>query len=395
MVTPRRYRISISREGWCYLVVIAFIFLGAVIRDINLLVLLFGMLIGPLLYSWIAVVLSLRGVQVTRQLPTEIVAGEPFEVQLTLTNGKRRFNSWAVCVDDRIEPVVAPDGIQAIGGGVLFFRTPAGQSSQGSYLACLTTRGQYRFGPLVVASRFPFGLVRRSMVFDDRTTVTVLPRLGQMAPGWSQPKPGMTQHSRISQRRRGMLEGEFLGLREWRSGDSTRWIHWRTTARKGELMVRQFERHQNHDLALLLDLWQPADPTSEDRDRVELAVSLVATMLREHCRQSGGHLWLFTSGRELPLVKGPASMALFRDGMEGLAVQQALSRDHMPELVAVAGRELPLSARIRLITTRKPPVEPCQSAVPGSTEDQLAEIWSRIETIDVSSGDLDRCFQTV
>lgn len=394
MTIPRRYRISISREGVCYLVVITFIFLGAVIRDINLLVLLFGMLVGPLLYSWAAVVLSLRGVQVTRKLPSEIVAGEPFEVQLTLANGKSRFASWAVSVDDRIEPIIAPSGMHAIGGGVLFFRTPAGQTTQGSYRACLTTRGRYQLGPLVVACRFPLGLIRRSMVFDDRATITVLPRLGQMRPGWSKPKPGAMQTSRSADRRRGILEGEFLGLREWRSGDSTRWIHWRTSARKGELMVRQFERQQNFDLALLVDLWQPDSPTSEDRERVELAISLAATMLREHCRNSSGHLWLLTAGREVAIVKGTASMALFRDGLEGLALQQAVSRDHLPELAALAGRELPVSARLTLISTRKPAAESRQTTLAGQPGDPLTEMWDRIETIDVGSTDLGRCFQT-
>jgi len=395
MVTPRRYRISISVEGWCYLVVIAFIFLGAVIRDINLLVLLFGMLVGPLLYSWIAVVLSLRGVQVTRQLPAEVVAGEPFEVQLTLTNGKRRFNSWAVAVDDRIAPIVAPAGMQAIAGGVLFFRTPAGHSSLGSYRACLTTRGQYRLGPLTVSSRFPLGLVRRSMVFDDLATITVLPRLGRLQPGWSLPKPGTMQASRSSDRRRGMLEGEFLGLREWRSGDSTRWIHWRTSARKGELMVRQFERQQNYDLALLVDLWQPANPTPKDRERVELAVSLAATMLREHCRNSGGHLWLLIAGRDTALVRGAASLALFRDGLEILALEQAVSRDHLPELVALAGREVPAAARLTLISTRKHSAESWQPSLLQAPDDRMAGVWSRIETIHVGSDDLGRAFQSV
>ena len=94
MATPTRFRITITREGWCYLIVVAFIFFGAVIRDINLLVLLFGMLVGPLLYSCGAVFLSLRGVRVSRQMPSEAVAGEPFDVHLTLVNGKRRLPSW-------------------------------------------------------------------------------------------------------------------------------------------------------------------------------------------------------------------------------------------------------------------------------------------------------------
>ena len=51
-------------------------------------------------------------------------------------------------------------------------------------------------------------------------------------------------------------------------------------------MVREFDRHQHQHLDLVLDLWQPARPTRDDRQRVELAVSLAATLCVETLRQS-------------------------------------------------------------------------------------------------------------
>lgn len=392
MIKPRRYRIALSREGWCYVGVVLFILLGALIRDINLLVLLFGMLVGPLLYSWAAVVLALRGVEVVREVPSEVVAGDFFEVRLQLTNRKRRLNSWVVTVDDRIEPVLVPTACSAAQGGVLFFRTAAGQTSHGSYRARLTQRGQYRLGPLVVGTRFPLGLIRRSMVFDDRAMITVLPRLGRLRSGWSQPNPAVAHASRSSDRRRGTLEGEFQGLREWRAGDSARWIHWRTSARRGELMVRQFERQRNYDLALLVDLWQPAEPSAADLERVELAVSLAATILRETCQHSGGQLWLITAGQEVALVKGAASLGLFHDGLEGLAIVQAAARDHLSELVELADREIPTDKRTVLVSTRNAPADAQHAAVLALAGERRGSLWDRVETINVGSTTLDQYF---
>src|SRR6185295_12154455 len=79
-------------------------------------------------------------------------------------------------------------------------------------------------------------------------------------------------------RRRGLLEADFYGLRDWRAGDSRHWIHWRTSARRGALVVRQFEQRRSEDLALLVDLWQPGDANEQQMNDVETAVAFVATV---------------------------------------------------------------------------------------------------------------------
>lgn len=387
-----RYRLAVNAEGWCYLAVLVLILLAALIRDINLLLLLFGMLVGPLAFSWAAVVVSLRRVVVERRLPDELAAGEPFDVELHLTNGKRYLNSWAVTVDDRIVRLDGRGAHDAVEGGVLFFRTEPGQTSRGAYRVRLAQRGKYRFGPVTVSSQFPLGLLRRSMGVDDVATVVVLPRLGQMQPGWMQLGAALTHASRHSDRRLGLREGEFLGLREWRSGDSSRWIHWRTTARKGELMVRQFERRQNHDLALLVDLWQPAAPTPAHLERVELAVSMAATLLRETCRQGGGRLWIATAGRQFALFQGAASLALLRDGLERLAVVEADDHQRLGALVAAAHREVPRGARCMLISTR--PLAAGSAGAPEGLDHRFADkLMQPIEIVDVGSPQFDRYFQ--
>src|SRR5687768_11393475 len=103
---PRRY-ISLTREGVYYVVVLAFIIGGAVLREVNLLVVLAGMMIGPLLFSWRWAALSLANLSVERKMPLQIAAGDPLIVDFEVRNYRRRMTSYAIVVTDmlaRIEP---------------------------------------------------------------------------------------------------------------------------------------------------------------------------------------------------------------------------------------------------------------------------------------------------
>ena len=93
---------TICREGWYYLFVLAFVVIGALLRDINLLVVVAGMLTGPLLFSVYCVLTTLRGVGVERRLPPHISAGDLLIVDLAVSNQKQRIASWAVTVVDQI-----------------------------------------------------------------------------------------------------------------------------------------------------------------------------------------------------------------------------------------------------------------------------------------------------
>ena len=112
-------------------------------------------------------------------------------------------------------------------------------------------------------------------------------------------------------------------MREWRSGDGRRLIHWRSSARLGKLVVRQFERPRNRDVAVVLDLWQPEPPAAEHLENVELAVSFAATVLADLCRKGGSNVYLALSNDGPECVGGPASPALLQGLMEQLAVVEA------------------------------------------------------------------------
>ena len=77
-----KHRTVICREGWYYLVVLGFVVGGALMRQINLLLIIAGMMAGPLLYNWREVIASLKGLHVRRKLPEGICAGDLLVVDL-------------------------------------------------------------------------------------------------------------------------------------------------------------------------------------------------------------------------------------------------------------------------------------------------------------------------
>src|SRR6478672_1007687 len=99
---PVRRRAWLTREGWYYLAVLAFIMGGAVLRSVNLLVVLAGMMIAPLLFNWRLVMASLMGLVIRRKLPAQIVAGEALTVEIEIENPRRWMSSWLMVVEDRI-----------------------------------------------------------------------------------------------------------------------------------------------------------------------------------------------------------------------------------------------------------------------------------------------------
>ena len=276
-----RNRMSITREGITYVTIMTVMFLGSIIGHTNMLMFVFAMMIGPwVLNGWIAFTM-LRKMHAKRVLPRRAMAGEMVSVEIESVNRKWFLSSWLL--DARDQVTHARDRFQA---SALFVRVPAGETRRGHYFVRFSQRGEYSFGPLELTTHFPLGLVERGLLFNDFGKLIVHPRVGRMTSRWRGDLWNATELAEQRQMRAGLFDDEFQRIREYRVGDNPKAIHWRTTARRGELMVREFHQTRDRDLVLLVELWQPAQPTAADLDRVELAISFAATVLHESLRES-------------------------------------------------------------------------------------------------------------
>ena len=140
----------------------------------------------------------LRGLVVRRKLPQGVCAGDLLLAGVTVTNPRPRLGSWAVVVEDSVVRQSGDEAARAAGGhngatadaAVLFPYVPAGEIRKGVYQGRIAGRGHYRFGPLRIATRFPFGLLRDRIALGSAASLTVLPRRGRLTPRLDRPAAG-------------------------------------------------------------------------------------------------------------------------------------------------------------------------------------------------------------
>jgi uncharacterized protein (DUF58 family) len=137
-------------------------------------------------------------------------------------------------------------------------------------------RGRWRCGPLSVRTTDPFGLVSREQRFTATTEVMVTPqivRLTSLAAGGGAGRSGESQPHRI-----GVVGADDVLIREYRHGDDVRRVHWRSTARRGDLMVRREEQAWDPAARIILDSRAAAHAGAGVYNSLEWAVSAAASM---------------------------------------------------------------------------------------------------------------------
>lgn len=147
-------------------------------------------------------------------------------------------------------------------------------------------RGYYRLGPVGLASSFPLGLTEAKLSRNEGLqTLTIYPDVFAIL--------SLPLHGAPSQIHRGgylLPEGagaaEFSGLREYRRGDNPRHVHWPTTARLNELMVREYEPLASACLYIALDQAAEANVGIGRQSTFEYAVRIAASIARSACAQS-------------------------------------------------------------------------------------------------------------
>jgi uncharacterized protein (DUF58 family) len=363
---------------------------GALLREINLLMLLAGLMAGPLLFNLLLAIFALRKIEIRRQLPAQVFAGSRAAMTLTIANRRRWTTLWALRLDDLVtrDAGLPLTPVESRRASLLLERVRAGDQVQVSYSAHFAARGRYRCGPLVYGTAFPLGLIRRQSMDRRIVELIVYPRLGQLSSRWRQWQEQRAVTGVKSDFRRGIVEGDFHGLRDWRSGDNRRWIHGRSSARRGSLVVRQFEQHRSDDIHVLVDLWQPARPTEPQRQAIEIAISLAATVITDVCRRRGKRLRVSIGGGEYWHRGGQPSISLLTEINEALALAAAHSDSRLPDPLIRAMRR-GTSAQTVMISTRSR-----SSALPGAGDDQRdGSRLTSLKWIDVASPELGDYFE--
>lgn len=181
------------------------------------------------------------GLEIERRATAEAFQGDEVRVALVVSNRSAGHRLALDLRDEHLEPVRAFVRRIAPGDRIIVETTRTA-----------ARRGVHDASDVVLASSAPFGVAERRRRIAVPSPTVVYPRLvrlGEHSFIESAPTPERAIHSAP---RRG-TGPDYLGIREYRVGDSLRHVHWPSTARHGAPMVREFEREQTRRLAIVID----------------------------------------------------------------------------------------------------------------------------------------------
>lgn len=270
-------RHSITLPGLTYLGVTAFVMIAALNSGTNLLYITFGIMTGAFVASAFLSALSLRNVDARRVMTDHVVAGEPAIIQYHLSNKKRFLPCFALRVIEHV-PRGAEPALAEIPQGYTLHIAP-GKSATIMARLVADRRGLVHLSDIRLSCSFPFGFVKRTLLLHHPEELVVYPRIGALNRHLAlQCRDSAESGTMTSSVRRG--NDEFYGLREYRAGDNIRSIHWRSTARTGQLTIREMAANAPPQLIVLLDLrhWRedPAALTTPDDPGLDRSAGEVA-----------------------------------------------------------------------------------------------------------------------
>ncbi len=222
-------------------------------------------------------------------IPPRVAAGQTAQVLLRLENVSR-LPTGLLLAEDTVPYALGTRPRYVLNG------IERGGTRELSYPLRSDLRGKFEVGPLEIRIADAFGLVELGRSFSARTTFVVTPKV---VPLPRAVVSGSWRGDGDGRARTAAAAGEDdVVPRAYRDGDELRRVHWRSTARYGELMVRREEQQWRNRVLLLLDTRRSAHIGSGATSSFEFAVSAAAS-IGAHLAREGLHGQLITDSGAL------------------------------------------------------------------------------------------------
>lgn len=223
---------------------------------------------------------SLKDMTVIREISkSDYSAGEPLKVKITLRRGSS-FPLFYLMAADQLREKFSP-----LKNALLI----AGMKKELSYEYIIDElpRGEHLFQSIKVRIGDPLGLIEKEKVFTVENKIIVYPAYSELLyrPFENHYDQGMTASRERVQRDTSMA----IGVRDYQPGDRFSWINWKASAKRNEIMTKEFEQRQSHEVFVVMDC--VPDP------RFEAIVSFTASLLRAVLKK-GAQTGLLTISQE-------------------------------------------------------------------------------------------------
>jgi uncharacterized protein (DUF58 family) len=251
----------------------AVVFLMGTNSQAGWLLVIAALLVGAVLAGAVLPLAGLRGLEAEVVAPDEATQGETTYVGMRVSLRGRGVR-WGLRIrDDHLSPTEAfVDAVRA------------GERVDVTTERVALRRGRRRTDHVEIRTSAPFGVVERRRRLEVAAETLVVPSTVALGPLPFVDPVGTAEPAIHSAPRRGHGP-EYLGIREYRTGDSMRHVHWPSTARHGAVMVREFEEERTRRLLVVIDTEHDAQPSGTQPtplDRCCTAAASLATSALAH-----------------------------------------------------------------------------------------------------------------
>ena len=246
---------------------------------------LFSSFVPFALYALILAVYPLQGVKVIRSLEkSEFYTGESVTVKLVLTR-KTWLPLFYMIIEDGI-PATLPHSDKSNSSKKCLFPR-FGKHFSYSYKLDQLSRGEHIFQGLKITIGDPLGFIEKDILLVLEEKIIVYPTFEEInyRSVQNQFDQGMAATNERVQRDTTIV----TGVRDYQPGDRFSWINWKASAKRNEIMVKEFEQRQSHDVQIMIDCAR--------EERFEIIVSFAASVSKAIILR-GVQVGLIASGKD-------------------------------------------------------------------------------------------------
>ena len=297
-------------------------------------------LLGALILSLVWLSLSVRGITFARSaLGGRAQVGERVEESLSLENHSVFPKLWIQVSDGSTLPGHHAGYVSSVG--------PHQRIAWRAKTIC-RRRGRFTLGPVTATTGDPLGLFRRELVLAPEHQLLVLPPT--LALSHFELAPGLMPGRGRGSQRSLQTTTNVVTVRNYVPGDALTRIHWPSTARLSQFMVKEFDLDPTIDVSILLDLDRDAQAGEGDSSTEEYGVTIASSIAAYLLRHQELSVGLYVSGTpesELALDRGERQLDRV---LELLAVVHSTKRASLAEALAMQETRLARNTVLVVVT---------------------------------------------
>lgn len=300
-----------------------------------------ALILGALCLSYIYPTLFLRNISIKRKQKTVVKAGEKLTLEYKI-KAHRQLLYMELC--EQLPFNISEPAFH-------YFLPIVTEDYTFDVEARCEVRGLFELNDLELESSYPFGVyTRHKKIKTEAATIMVLPKTFPIRQFTFFLNSRQGRDGEIISSQSGAFN-EFSGLREYRYGDSLKNIHWASTARHQELMIKEYESYDRPTMLIVLDQCSGSDIGDLPETTFEYAVQIAASVI-EYAIENQIGVYVYGQGKQKTRFSVMPGALGSREFLEKLAIVKADGEIDYSKVLAQAMSEFETVNTVMTITNR-------------------------------------------